>query len=212
MSHYFFNQLILGARAEIQKKIGHFLVQMKTLKFASEIYWPLWILTYISKFVVYFQKENIESSNLLFKAWFFTCFSAKKTLKSLVFKIRSFGISCWSCGQRQNTYVKFNQTNCWSGKFTCIWKTVMKNFVFSMAVCHRDFFQNIWEFCLCLKISLSIGFFDLVDICWNYGRNQQNNEDWDGCYWKLQNELWHIKATELKLGFVILPIEHPCIT
>ena len=100
------------------------------------------------------------------------------------------------------TYVKFNQTNYWSGKFTCIWKTVMKNFVFSMAAGHRDFFQNIWEFCLGLKISLSIGFFDLVDICWNNGTNQHNNEDWDGCYWKLQNclmnEFWHNKQTKNK--------------
>ena len=41
ISHYFFNWLILDGKAEIQKKIVHFLVQMKTLKFASEIYWPL---------------------------------------------------------------------------------------------------------------------------------------------------------------------------
>ena len=33
--------LILEARAEIQNKKVHFLVQAKTLKFASEIYWPL---------------------------------------------------------------------------------------------------------------------------------------------------------------------------
>ena len=32
---------LLEARAEIQKYFRSFLVQMKTLKFAFEIYWPL---------------------------------------------------------------------------------------------------------------------------------------------------------------------------
>ena len=32
---------ILEARAELQKYLSRFLVQMKTLKFASEINWPL---------------------------------------------------------------------------------------------------------------------------------------------------------------------------
>ena len=48
MSHHFFNWLILEAQAEIQKKIIHFLVQVKTLKFASEIYLPL-LLTKLSR-------------------------------------------------------------------------------------------------------------------------------------------------------------------
>ena len=38
---FFFDWLILEAWSEIQKKIVHFLVQKKTLKFAYEIYWPL---------------------------------------------------------------------------------------------------------------------------------------------------------------------------
>mgnify|MGYP007022943368 CR=1 FL=1 len=41
MSHFFFNWLILETRTEIQKWDHSFLVQMKTLKFVSEIYWPL---------------------------------------------------------------------------------------------------------------------------------------------------------------------------
>ena len=41
MSHYFMIWPILEARAEIQKYFRSFLVQMKTLKFASEVYWPL---------------------------------------------------------------------------------------------------------------------------------------------------------------------------
>ena len=41
MSYCFFNWFILEARAEIQKKIVRFLVQMKTLALASEVYWPL---------------------------------------------------------------------------------------------------------------------------------------------------------------------------
>jgi hypothetical protein len=42
LSHYCLIWFILEARAELQKYFSRFLVQIKTLKFASEINWPLY--------------------------------------------------------------------------------------------------------------------------------------------------------------------------
>ena len=59
MTLFFWFDLFFEARAEIQNHFSLFLVQMKTLKFAYEIYWPLMVLKVSIQCLVFGLFQNV---------------------------------------------------------------------------------------------------------------------------------------------------------
>ena len=177
--------------------------------FAQRIQQPipkLQILIYFSKFefVVCFQKKNQESSNLLCRASICPLlYCYKNIFKLWIFKIRSFGISCWSWG-----YLRKVQTN-----QLLIWQIYLH-----MENSNEEFclFHGCWPSWFLLKHVriLPVPQDQLERRLFWPGRPllklwQKPTKQWSMGWLLLEtakflmNEFWYKKATELKLGFVI---------
>ena len=163
-----------------------------------------WFISQNLNLLFVFKKKNQESSNLLCRASICPLlYCYKNIFKLWIFKIRSFGISCWSWG-----YLRKVQTN-----QLLIWQIYLH-----MENSNEEFclFHGCWPSWFLLKHVriLPVPQDQLERRLFWPGRPllklwQKPTKQWSMGWLLLEtakflmNEFWYKKATELKLGFVI---------
>ena len=105
---------LLEARAEIQNIFIHFLVQMKTLKFAFEIYWPLVKKIDCNKNLVFSGRlhqllpiliEKTKISNKNNELW---AEGRRDVIKAIMNIIKTVGVAAEGQGQGRSIVLRFD--------------------------------------------------------------------------------------------------------